>query len=78
MTTDEALQQSGKQDSFRHLLKSSASMYESTGSQVFKEPESLAEPPLEYNQDWMPLMNQGSLWPFWPSWELKKYYAVSD
>ena len=27
---------SGKQDSFRHLLKSSASLYESSGSQLFK------------------------------------------
>ena len=30
------------------------------------------EPPLEYNQDQMLLMNQGSLWPFEPSWELWK------
>ena len=29
-------QQSGKQDSFRHILKSSASMYESSGSQFFR------------------------------------------
>ena len=36
------------------------------------------EPPLEYNQDQVPLMNQGSLWPFQPSWELRKYYALSD
>ena len=27
---------SGKQDSFRHILKSSASMYESSGSQFFR------------------------------------------
>ena len=26
----------------------------------------------------MPLMNQGSLCPFSPSWELWKYYTVSD
>ena len=32
-TTDETFQQSGKQDSFRHILKSSACMYESLGSQ---------------------------------------------
>ena len=31
-TTDETFQQSEKQDSFRHLLKSSASMYEGSGS----------------------------------------------
>ena len=29
--------------------------------------------PLEYSQDQMSLMNQGSLWPFWSSWEL--YYG---
>ena len=29
-------QQSGKKDSFRHILKSSASMYESSGSQFFR------------------------------------------
>ena len=28
------------------------------------------EPQLEYNQDQIPLTNQGSLWPFEPSWEL--------
>ena len=47
-------QQSGKQDPFRRILKSSATMYESSGSQFFR-------PPLEYNQDQMPLMSQGSL-----------------
>ena len=26
----------------------------------------------------MPLASQGSLWPFYPSLELRKYYAVSD
>ena len=35
-TTDEAFQQSGKQDSFRHMLKCSASMYESSGSNFFR------------------------------------------
>ena len=34
--TKETFQQSRKQDSFRHLLKSLASMYESSGSQFFK------------------------------------------
>ena len=32
-TTDETFEQSGKQDSFRHLLTSPASMYKSRGSQ---------------------------------------------
>ena len=36
------------------------------------------ETTLGYNLDQMTLMNQGSLWPFYPSWELQKYYAVSD
>ena len=34
--TDETSQQSVKQDSFRHILKSSANMYESSGSQFFR------------------------------------------
>ena len=35
-TTNETFQQSGKQDSFRHILKSSASVYECSGSQFFR------------------------------------------
>ena len=35
-TTNETLQQSAKQDSFRHLLKSSVSMQESSSSQFFR------------------------------------------
>ena len=35
-TTDKTFQQSGKEDSFRQILKSSASMYESSGSQFFR------------------------------------------
>ena len=42
VTTDETFQQSGKQDSFRHMLKSSASMYESS---------------LEHNQDQTPFFD---------------------
>ena len=34
--TDETFQQSGKQDYLRHILKSSASMHESSGSQFFR------------------------------------------
>ena len=33
---NETLQQSRNQDSFRHILKSSASMYESSGPQFFR------------------------------------------
>ena len=35
-TIDETFQQSGKQGSFRHILKSSASMYESSGPHFFR------------------------------------------
>ena len=35
-TTDGTFQQFGKQDSFRHILKSSASMYEISDSQFFR------------------------------------------
>ena len=35
-TNNDTFQQSGKQDSFRHILKSLASMYESSGSQFFR------------------------------------------
>ena len=35
-STNENFQQSGKQDSFRHILKILASMYESSGSQFFR------------------------------------------
>ena len=35
-TTSETFQQSGKQDSFRHVLKSSASMHESSDWQFFR------------------------------------------
>ena len=35
-TTDKTFQQSGKQDSFRDIIKSSASVYESSGSQFFR------------------------------------------
>ena len=35
-TTDETFQQSGKKDSFRQILKSLASMYESSGSEFFR------------------------------------------
>ena len=35
-TTDKTFEQSGKQDSFRHILKSSAGMYESSDLQLFR------------------------------------------
>ena len=67
----ETFQKSGKQDSFRHLLKISASMYE---IQVHTSSESLQE----YNQDQTPLTNQVLLRPFWPSWEFDEYYIISN
>ena len=36
-TTDETFQQSGKQDSIRHLVKNTTSNYESSGSQFFRK-----------------------------------------
>ena len=36
MDPDDTFQQRGKQDYLRHVLKSSASMYETSGSQFFK------------------------------------------
>ena len=39
-------------------------------------PHSSLEPPLEYKQNQIYLMIQCLLWPFLPSWELPKYYAV--
>ena len=53
-TTDKTFQQFGKQDSLRHLSKSSARCKK-------LQAQSILEPPLEYNQDQMPLTNQGSL-----------------
>ena len=50
-STNETFQQSEKQESFQYILKSSAGMYES--------PEHSLEPPLKYNQDQKPLINQG-------------------
>ena len=53
-TTNETFQQCGKQNFLRHMLKSSASSYETSGSQFLK-------PPLDYSQDQIPLMNQSLL-----------------
>ena len=38
MTSAEIFQQSGKQDPFRHILKSSASMYKDSSSQFLRLP----------------------------------------
>ena len=51
------LPKSGKQNSFRHILKTSASIRK-------VQTHSSLEPSLDYNQDQMHLMNQGSWWLF--------------
>ena len=40
-TTNETSEQSGKQGSFRHMLKSSARMYENSGSQFLRTTTSM-------------------------------------
>ena len=52
--TDETIQQSGKQDSFRHILKSSASMYESSGSQFFRTTTRIQSRPDTFDGSWQP------------------------
>ena len=53
----EIFQQSGKQDFFRHTLKSCLVCMK---VQAHIRPTSL-EPPLEHNKDKIPVMNQGLL-----------------
>ena len=51
--------------------KSSASMYESSGSQLFRSTTRI--------KSGADALDEKSLfWPLSPSWELQKYYAVSD
>ena len=68
-TTNETFQQSGKQDSFRCLLESSASMYESSGSQFFRITTGTQLGPGAYDK-----------LTFFITFLtiLEKYYAVSD
>ena len=49
-TTNETFQQSGKQDSFRHILKSSASIYESSGSQFFRTTTGIQSEPDTFDE----------------------------
>ena len=49
-TTDETFQQSRKQDSLRHLLKSSASMKESSGSQFSRTTTEIQSGPDAFDQ----------------------------
>ena len=52
----------GKQDSFKHILKNSASMYESLGSQFFRTTTLIQSGPDAFEE----------------SNFVMKYYAVSD
>ena len=49
-TTDETFQQSGKHDFFRHILKSSASMYESFVSQFFRTTTGIQSKPDTFDE----------------------------
>ena len=49
-TTDETFQQSGKRDSFRHILKSSASMYETSGRQFFRTTTGIQSEPDAFDE----------------------------
>ena len=51
-TTEETFQQSRKQDSFRHLLESLASMYESSGSQFFRTTTGIQSGPDAFDESW--------------------------
>ena len=51
----ETFQQSRKQDNFRQILKRVQLVFEKV------QAHNSLEPALDYNQDQMPLMNQGSL-----------------
>ena len=70
-TTNETFQQFGKQDSSRHILKSSASMYESSGSKFFRRTTEV--------QSGLDTFDESRfIKTFLTILELWKYYAVSD
>ena len=48
--TNETFQQSGKQDSFRNILKSLASMYESSGSHFFRTTTGIQSEPDAFDE----------------------------
>ena len=54
-TTHETCPQFRKQDSFRHILKSSPSMYETSGSQIFRITTGIQSGPnqIKYNHWWI-------------------------
>ena len=51
-TTDTTFQQSGKQDSFRQILKRSASLYEISGSQFLRSTTGIQSGPYAIDQLW--------------------------
>ena len=55
--TDETFQQSGKQDSFRHICKGLDGMYESLDSLFLRTTTEIQSGPDAFD-------NQGCLWPF--------------
>ena len=84
-TTDKTFQQSGKQDFFRHIVKSLASIYESSGSQFFKtttgiqaEPDAFGESRLALTfstilQNYCEVSDQ-----FFKGKQVKKYLSHQD
>ena len=51
-TTNDTFQKSGEQDFFRHTLKSSASIYESSGSHVFRTTTGIQSGPDLFHELW--------------------------
>ena len=73
LLTTERRQQGGSlyQDSFIHILKSSASMYESSCSHFFRNTTGIQSGPDIFDES-------GFVMTFVNIWDLHKYYAVSD
>ena len=60
-TTNETLQQSGKEDPFRHILKSSVIMHESSDSQFFKTTTGIQSGPDTFDESrlWFQVSSRG-------------------
>ena len=67
-TTDETFQQSGKQDSFRHILKSSGSMDKILGSPFLRTTTGMQSGRITFDESRFSK----------PSWELQTFYAISE
>ena len=70
-TTDETFQQYGKQVCFRHILKNSASIYESSGSQFLRITTGIQSGPDAFDESRF-------IMTFLTIMGGRKYYAVSD